>query len=625
MGVLGKALTTIYAAKDESAGASRPGPKKPADETPKLLTVPTIPAVADEPAASELKGKKFRLDSAQEPSKSMIPKLSKLRMLHEGEQDVEDKVSLEFVPPDLFHQQALKNFLITVDRLIRFGTEQKRENLKAAYDKCHSLWDANDGKFMNEYELLKAIVKDRFKGADQAQLLELLTKYLPVHPLSGYQSHFRAPIGVALAHDYARYSHKQIKMVFCDVVNVSGTNKFFIDEMKKPMNNTLTLDDWCHHFHAEIKATDDTEEKQKELAMKLTDACVRVMTGIIKDELEIAFPNEKELLLNYGVGGDEAYFFAPDDENPDLGIPSKVKKVINETIIPKINDAITDLGLHQHPHGKDPENKPKGLGITFAGIKSLNKADLKLEEISSKAATTMYITKPEERERPPNLTEIIFKLNTTYRKYLPKPVDLKALQTMLVVAEDKRKTKTPKNVIEQQIFTMKNDATGVQDVHASASYLQAKGFKPGAFKLGFIQMKNLAAINDNVSHDKADAILREFANTLRKEILKNGNGEIFSAGGGKFICVIPSLSQKASTDLAKAAKHVIEKLNSKEVMITIDQGGKPTKVKTTIGKLESKTQGQGLQLSKLKALPYFGPFRITEVKDFINTKLALVA
>lgn len=547
----------------EGGASDKPTMSKPQPEV--LLTVPVFTeakqiVVLHDPLP-ELKGPAFN-------------RLSRLRTLQKPRHH---ESILSFTSPSLFHQQALRNFLSTIDGIFslkindsKIQLTQDDSKLKAAYEECHKLWQ-EENKLLGEVELLKSLVED------QPDLAKIFKESLPVHGLTGYGSHFRTPIAVALAHDYALTTGNPMSIVFGDIANAGGTNDLYYNLIDDSQISEL-------YSKLDIEAVEGESlvEKKEKIAQKLTDWSVRIITGILREKLEAAFPDKKDQFQFLGVGGDEFYITGPASTD-------EIEKVIREQVLPEINKAMNELGLDSHPHRKKQLGKEPGLGVSFGGVSSLNQKRIKLQEISQKGSDMKTQHSLDDQVKP-ELNNILETLQSErYARFKPETMDSAALQQMLMLKDSSQFFNSIDDLIRHQLFTMLNDSTGVQDIRALPSFVKAMKLKPGEFFLIPLACKNLSAINDNADHDRGDKLIRDFAARVRTNI-KTGNeqSEIFSAGAGKFVCVIPANAFDAHDAFVASLIQIETDFNAEEVSETD---------KRKIGSLEnSQNKEQGIKV-----------------------------
>lgn len=465
------------------------------------------------------------------------------------------KQILPFFAPNLIHQEAFKHLLTTIHRIISWNDERgsvrapEKSELRSSYDKCHAIWQAKG--FMNERTLLKELVNEFDSDND---LNSTIDQSLPVHDLTGYAPSAETPTAVALANDYAIATKNSMSIVFGDIANVGGTNDFF----KKLITRESELSQICLRLNIVPEADDGPAQIKEKIAKRMTDWSVRIITGIIRKEFEEALPDDKNKLQFLGAGGDEFYITFPGD-------PSLAEEIIRNRVLPKVIKAIEELGLHSHAHRKKDQGKTPGLGVSFGAIKPLNE-EVDPQEVSQKSAElkTSYSANPVENL---SFENILLKLESPeYLPFKPQVIDLEELQKVLVFKDPKKVFESVDSIIRHQLFTMLNDATGVQDAKVIPKFIEAMQLKRGDFYLFAVGLKNLTAINEKTSHKDADDVLKDFAERVREDIkLDNAKSEIFSAGGGNFVCVVPAQATDASSSFVASIEKVEKDFNDRKI------------------------------------------------------------
>jgi len=512
-----------------------------ADEALRLLRLRNTPVVA----------------TADRASNEVEVPIAPLELLHTAPPSEKTKRSvLSFVDPNLAHQEAMAQFLRTIDRIIRFNPSlsplpsQTPEQLKTAYDSCHKLWSPQEKLpvFLGEEKLLRSIAGSQHE--------EAFALSLPPHDLTGYTNSFRTPTAITLAQDYAFTTQAPMNIAFGDVMNVGGTNVVFQNSLKERTN--IQIDELIQRLNMRVDNCVNLEEKREAVAKRLTDWSVRIMTGILRETIEAEFSKEdKDQMQFLGSGGDEFCIICPGDKE-------KFQQAINAAKS-YIHRVIKDLGLSEHWHPK--KHIDTGLGLTISKVEDMTKIEQKTfsqkpspENITNTkktegteaelnlGATTNYdlkIDKPIEEPKLTDLNGTLEKLEKKYIKYKPEFMSPEALSKLLVLQDDDQVFPSIDHVIRYQLCTLFNNSTGVQDARVIPKFIEAKKLDPKSIHLVTIACKNITAVNDQASHDQTDRIvLRDLAKTVRQYIKRlNNDAEVFSNGGGKFTCVIPNANE----------------------------------------------------------------------------------
>lgn len=492
------------------------------------------------------------------------------------------RVSLrEFFPEGLLFPNALLELIQCLDAIIRLqpGQHETSEDAKAREQQIYDKFiRASQKRFRSEEQIIAEVLGTPAAGLPQAR----------AHKLSGYKSQFRTPTAVALAHNYALSSNqgrsksgKRMSLVFGDISNVGGTNKFFIDllsqELRKPVFErglwaSLNLKrDEINHL-AELAGQEDQRSAARTLEKAgrfLADWSVRVVTGTIKETFEETPRGTEAQFL--GVGGDEFYITCPGRVRDVAKIVTKAQE--------RISAAVSDLGLTDYPHSKI-DKQTKGLGVMMRA-RSLNNSKLEAQAISQKGPSE----KPKPEANPLNkidpesrLKTIIAKLNTSYIRFKPEQELARANIRGLFTTKSREADKD--QIVKKQLLSMFNSSVGTYDCEVLPTYVKDK-LQGQDLMLVSASLENIAAINDNISQDDTDTILKRFAQKIQVELKRlNSQSQVFHLGAGHFVGVIPT-PIKEGRDLEQAREAIkehVSRINNQK----IDKGDEKS---LTIGEL----------------------------------------
>lgn len=207
--------------------------------------------------------------------------------------------------------------------------------------------------------------------------------------MTGYLEKPHAPLVTGLAAFYSHVTGVPVCVLDFDYSNMRGTN--------------------LHNAKVRAAAEGKTVDQTAAAGMEMTDSAARIIAFMIREELpsHIFDASGKAHQVTYipmRVGGDELRIVA-------VNLPMENAKSLMEKIHHVLYYPAAKLGLLNHPHHKNPENRAMD-GFNAAGTAFLLRADGKFE-VTVKAAET--VTKASKKRRGEEL------VGSTIYNYLKPP------------------------------------------------------------------------------------------------------------------------------------------------------------------------------------------------------------
>jgi GGDEF domain-containing protein len=261
-------------------------------------------------------------------------------------------------PPGLLHEQSVSNYL---KAFIDPGNPLSPTHPDQVVSDLKGIWQEHG--FLPVDELTMTLLR-RYRPtaspvAAAALQQRLKSRYDSPESLTGFQRKQYAPLVTGLAHLYAVTTGQAVTLVECDMSNMGFTNEHF--------RNLMALRDGV-----------EPDKVPVEKVHQLTDQAARVVTNLARKTLnraaaEVGQPGSQ--ILAFRTGGDEIRFLC-------LGLrPDQVEQRLQKQAIPSIERFTAAAGLHDHAHGKHPNNRWRngfGIALTSFGLDAQTRPGLEM-------------------------------------------------------------------------------------------------------------------------------------------------------------------------------------------------------------------------------------------------------